>query len=124
MVEPDLQHRAAATAGRGDDGERKKKRKAAPAVVRLQIQPTGAVSVCLENAAGEPLIDNVTLQAGQDSETFKSKRFRMSFGTGEAVMRVDGKPYEVSDAAPIGYEVRAGGKPRALPEDERPTCGA
>jgi hypothetical protein len=46
----------------------------------------------------------------------------MSFGTGEAVMRVDGKAYQVSEAAPIGYEVRAGGKPKALPETERPTC--
>ena len=50
------------------------------------------------------------------------RRFRMSFGTGAAVMRVDGKAYEVSDDAPIGYEVRAGGKPKALPEAERPTC--
>jgi cytoskeletal protein RodZ len=95
---------------------------AEPTVVRLQLQPTGAVSVCLENAAGESLILNETLQAGQDTETFRSKRFRMSFGTGEAVMRVDGKAYDVSDDAPIGYEVRAGGEPRPLPETERPTC--
>jgi cytoskeleton protein RodZ len=109
----------------GEGEEQKKKRKRTPAkktVVRLQIQPTGPVSVCLENAAGEPLIQNITLQANQDSEMFRSKRFRMSFGTGEAVMRVDGKPYQVSDDAPIGYEVRAGGKPKALPEAERPTC--
>jgi cytoskeletal protein RodZ len=107
------------------DGETKKKRKrkqAKPTVARLQIQPTGPVSVCLENAAGEPLIRNVTLQANQDTETFRSKRLRVSFGTGEAVMRVDGKPYQVSDDAPIGYEVRAGGRPKALPESERPTC--
>jgi cytoskeleton protein RodZ len=113
-----------ATAAPSDDGEKKQK-KQAPAkktVVRLQIQPTGPVSVCLENAAGEPLIQNLTLDAGQDTEVFRSKRFRMSFGTGEAVMRVDGKAYEVSDDAPIGYEVRAGGKPKALPESERPTC--
>jgi len=108
-----------------DDGEGKK-RKRTPAkrtVVRLQIQPTGPVSVCLEDAAGEPLIENITLQANEDTETFRSKRFRMSFGTGEAVMRVDGKAYQVSEDAPIGYEVRAGGKPKALPEAERPTCG-
>jgi cytoskeleton protein RodZ len=114
----------AAPAGEGD-GEQKKKRRekpAKPTVARMQIQPTGPVSVCLENAAGEPLIENVTLQANQDTETFRSKRFLVSFGTGEAVMRVDGKPYEVSDDAPIGYEVRAGGKPKALPESERPTC--
>jgi cytoskeleton protein RodZ len=113
--------------GQGNgDGEKQKKRKRTPArktVVRLQIQPTGPVSVCLENAAGEPLIQNVTLQANEDTETFRSKRFRMSFGTGEAVMRVDGKAYPVSEDAPIGYEIRAGGKPKALPEAERPTCG-
>jgi cytoskeleton protein RodZ len=115
-----------ATAPSQGDGEgQKKKRKRTqekPTVARMQIQPTGPVSVCLENAAGEPLIENVTLQANQDTETFRSKRFRVSFGTGEAVMRVDGKPYQVSDDAPIGYEVRAGGKPKALPESERPTC--
>jgi cytoskeleton protein RodZ len=113
----------AAPAGEGDGEKKKRKRKPAkPTVARMQIQPTGPVSVCLENAAGEPLIENVTLQANQDTETFRSKRFLVSFGTGEAVMRVDGKPYEVSDDAPIGYEVRAGGKPKALPESERPTC--
>src|SRR5215216_3448004 len=115
-----------ATPAPSGDGEQKKKRKQTPAkktVVRLQIQPTGPVSVCLENAAGEPLIQNITLQANEDTETFRSKRFRMSFGTGEAVMRVDGKAYPVSDDAPIGYEVRAGGKPKALSEAERPTCG-
>jgi cytoskeleton protein RodZ len=107
------------------DDERKERRRAAkPKVVRLRIQPTGPVSVCLENAAGEPLIGNLTLDVGQDTETFRSKRFRMSFGTGAAVMRVDGKDYDVSDDAPIGYEVRAGGRPRALTEAERPTCGA
>jgi cytoskeleton protein RodZ len=121
--------RPAAKAGGGKAAERRKKRaakrkraRAQPTVVRLQLQPTGAVSVCLEDAAGTPLIGNQTLQAGQDTQTFKSKRFRMSFGTGEAVMRVDGKAYQVSEAAPIGYEVRAGGKPKALPETERPTC--
>jgi hypothetical protein len=91
--------------------------------VRLQILPTGPVSVCLENGSGEPLIANLTLDAGDDSETFEAKRFRVSFGTGAAVMRVDGKRYEVSDDAPIGYEIRAGGKPRALVDARRPDCG-
>ena len=110
----------------GDDGENKQKKRKReqekPTVARMQIQPTGPVSVCLENAAGDPLIANVTLQANEDTETFRSKRFRVSFGTGEAVMRVDGKAYQVSDDAPIGYEVRAGGKPKALSEGARPTC--
>ena len=95
---------------------------AKPTRVRLQIRATGPVSVCLESAGGTPLIRNQTLDAGQSSRTFRGGRFRMSFGTGAAVMRVDGKSYAVSDNAPIGYEVRAGGKPRPLPEARRPTC--
>jgi cytoskeleton protein RodZ len=113
----------AADPGDEEPKERKRKREEAkPKVVRLQIQPTGPVSVCLENAAGEALIGNLTLDAGQDSETFRSKRFLVSFGTGAAVMRVGGKEYGVSDDAPIGYEIRPGRRPRALPEEERPTC--
>jgi hypothetical protein len=113
------------TAAPAGDGQKEREREKTPPrkkTVRLQIQPTGPVSVCLENGAGEPLIGNLTLDAGQDSETFKGRRFRASFGTGAAVMRVDGKAYDVSDDAPIGYEIRAGRMPRALPESERPTC--
>jgi cytoskeleton protein RodZ len=107
----------------GDREEKQKKRRAAPRRLRFQIQPTGPVSVCLEDADGEALIRNITLDAGQDSETFRTtKRFRVSFGTGAAVMRVNGKEFEVSDAAPVGYELRPGRKPRTLPEDARPTC--
>src|SRR5215207_2376827 len=115
---------AATAAPAEDGGGKKKKRKAAERrTLRFQIQPTGPVSVCLEDAAGKALIRNVTLQANQDTETFTStKRFRVSFGTGAAVMRVDGKPHEVSDDAPVGYELRPGRKPRELSEDARPTC--
>jgi cytoskeleton protein RodZ len=115
---------ATVTPAAGQGGKKKKRKKAAakPTVVKLQIVPTGPVSVCLENAAGDPLIGNLTLDAGQDTETFRSRRFRMSFGTGEAELRVDGKAYAVSDDAPVGYEVRAGGRPQRLAEAERPTC--
>jgi hypothetical protein len=37
-------------------------------------------------------------------------------------MRLDGKPFPVSDDAPVGYVIRPGRKPRQLPEAERPTC--
>jgi cytoskeleton protein RodZ len=112
-------------AGQGGGKKKQKKRKESPAkptVVRLQIQPLGPVSVCVEDASGTPVVQNVTLDANQDTEVFRSKRFEMSFGTGEAVMRIDGKAYQVSDDAPVGYAVQAGGKPRRLPESERPTC--
>jgi hypothetical protein len=106
----------------GDGGGGKKEKRPKPTRVRLQIVPTGPVSVCLENAAGEPLIGNLTLDVGQDSQTFKGKSFTASFGTSAATMKVDGKEYPVSTEAPIGYEFRPGKRPRALPETERPTC--
>ena len=110
------------TAPAAEDGQERKRKPARRRNVRLQILPTGPVSVCVENGDGEPLIANLTLDAGQDSETFRAKRFRVSFGTGAAVMRIDGREYPVSDDAPVGYEVRAGGKPRTLADAERPDC--
>ena len=104
----------------GNGGNEEKQRK--PTRVRVQIVPTGPVSVCLENAAGEPLIGNLTLDVGQESQTFRGKRFTASFGTSAATMKVDGKEYPVSADAPIGYELRPGRRPRTLPESERPTC--
>jgi hypothetical protein len=115
-------------AGGGDDGgkdkggDKEKKKPKKPTRVKLQIQPIGPVSVCLENGEGEVLIGNLTLDDGQDSEVFKEKRFLVSFGTPSALMVVDGKEYPVSQAAPIGYDLRPGKKPKELPESERPTC--
>lgn len=90
--------------------------------VRVQIRPTGPVSVCLVNAGGNPVIDDETLDAGQDSRTFRGRRFRVSFGTAAARMRVDGRSYAVSRDAPVGYELRAGKKPRRLSDSRRPSC--
>jgi cytoskeletal protein RodZ len=105
-----------------EDPEKQPKRKRT-AKARLQIRATGPVSVCLEDATGKALIRNVTLDAGRKSDTFRTtKRLRVSFGTGEAVMRLDGKPFPVADDAPVGYEIRPGRKPRELPEAQRPTC--
>ena len=108
-------------AGEGEGGDKERKQRK-PTRVRVQIVPSGPVSVCLENAAGEPLIGNLTLDVGQDSQVFKGKRFVASFGTPAATMKVDGKEYPVSADAPIGYEFRPGKRPRTLPEAERPTC--
>ena len=41
---------------------------------------------------------------------------------GSGVMRIDGERYPVSDAAPVGYEIRAGGRPRELADDARRDC--
>jgi len=112
-----------APAEKDDEEPKRESKPARSAKARLQIRATGPVSICLEDATGKALIRNVTLDAGQKSDTFRTtKRLRVSFGTGEAVMRLDGKPFPVADDAPVGYEIRPGRKPRELSEAARPTC--
>ena len=106
----------------GNKKKKQDKKAAAPSRVRLQIQPTGPVSVCLEDGAGKVLIGNLTLDVGGDSNVYRGKRFRVSFGTPAAVMRVDGRRYQVSADAPVGYDVRPGKRPVRLQETERPQC--
>jgi cytoskeleton protein RodZ len=99
-----------------------KKKAAAPTVVRLRIVPTGSVYVCLEDARGRAVIDKATLEAGQTTRTFRSKRFRVTFGTAAARMRVGGKSYGVASSKdPVGYELRPGKRPRRLTSG-LPTC--
>jgi cytoskeleton protein RodZ len=101
----------------------KKKKPAAPTRVTLQIVPTGAVSVCLVDASGRALIDNQVLAAGENSRRYRGKRFRVSFGNGNARLRAGKRTVDVPDrSTPVGYEVRPGKRPRELPEARRPTC--
>ena len=103
---------------------RKKKRKpAAPTRVTLQIVPTGTVNVCLVDANGKALINSETLQAGQQTRRYRARRFRVTFGNGQARMRAGGRTIDVPDrSTPVGYEVRPGKRPRELSAARRPTC--
>src|SRR5829696_4352415 len=56
-----------------EERRRARARAARRAVVRLQIVPTGPVSVCLANRNGDILIRNEILQAGNPTRTFRSK---------------------------------------------------
>jgi cytoskeleton protein RodZ len=93
-----------------------------PTRVSLRIVPTGPVYVCLEDAGGHAVIDKETLAAGQSTRTFHSRRFRVTFGTSNARMRVNGHTYRVATSSdPIGYELRPGRSPRRL-AGGLPTC--
>jgi cytoskeleton protein RodZ len=103
---------------------RKKKRKqAAPRRVTLQIVPTGIVNVCLVDANGKALINSETLQAGRQTRRYRGRRFRVTFGNGQARMKSGGRTIDVPDrSTPVGYELRPGKRPRELSEAQRPTC--
>jgi hypothetical protein len=100
--------------------KRRHRRHAAPTRVTLRLSATAPVYVCLENASGHPVLDGVTLAAGQRSATFHSRRFRANFGNGNVRMRVNGHTYRAADTGkPVGYDVRPSGRPRRLSEAAR-----
>ncbi len=104
--------------------ERKREKAATPSLVRLQVRPTAPVYVCLEAAGGRTLIDGRVLAAGADSDTFRSSRFMIGLGNGSAVLRIDGKSFDVPPSSnPIGYEITPKGR-KTLPESRRPTCAS
>ena len=107
-----------------DEPRRDRRRRPAPSRVRLQIVPSGTVNVCLVAAGGRTLIRSQDLQAGDATRTFRSRRFRVTFGNGQARMRVDGRTIDVPDRSePVGYEVTPR-RHRELAAEQRPTCAA
>jgi cytoskeletal protein RodZ len=101
----------------------KKSRKATPTTLRVRIEATGTVWVCLEDGAGKALVNQRTMQAGERTQTFRGRRFMVAFGNGSARMRIDGRSVQVpSRGEAVGYDLRAGRKPRELPTGRRPTC--
>jgi transcriptional regulator with XRE-family HTH domain len=89
----------------------------------LMLAAKGEVWVCLVNGKGNPLINGLILAPGESEGPFRSGSFSLALGNGAVTMTVDGKQAEIPEpSSPIGFEVRADGSVRELPEGERPTC--
>jgi cytoskeletal protein RodZ len=112
-----------ATPAASSKKQRKRKRPAAtPAVARLRIEATGTVNVCLVDATGRVLIRSQNLSAGSRTRTFRSRRFRVTFGNEFARVRVNGRAFKVPRSREaIGYEITSKRR-RVLPAAQRPTC--
>jgi cytoskeleton protein RodZ len=83
--------------------------------VSVRITASGTVYVCMEDARGRAVIDKRTLESGQTAGPYRSKRFRVTFGTASARMRVNGRSYGVAVSKdPVGYEIRSGSRPKRL----------
>ena len=99
-----------------------RERPARPRTTRLRIEATGPVFVCLR-AGDRTLVDGETLQAGERTRTFRSRRFRLTLGNNAVLLRINGEPRRVSPSdQPIGLQItpRRGRQP--LSADERPLC--
>ena len=91
----------------------KSKKSSKPASVR--ISATGTVYVCMEDASGRAVVDKRTMQPGETAGPFRSKRFKVTFGTSAARMHVNGHTYGVAVSKdPVGYEIRSGSRPKRL----------
>jgi hypothetical protein len=94
-----------------------------PAVVKLAIEPTAEVWACVLDAKGKPLVDGLTLAAGETVGPFSSRSYTAAFGNGSVTVSIDGKPaHTPSSPSPIGFTVDRHGKVHELPEGERPSC--
>ncbi len=83
--------------------------------MRVRISATGQVYVCMEDSRGRAVVDKQTLNAGEATRTFTGRRFKVTFGTSSARMRVNGRSYGVaSSREPVGYELRSGRKPQRI----------
>jgi hypothetical protein len=91
--------------------------------VKLEIEPTAAVWTCVVNGKGRPLVDGLTLLAGESIGPFHSRSYKAAFGNGSVKVLVDGKVAKTPSAPnPIGIEIDAHGKVHELPEGSRPSC--
>jgi cytoskeleton protein RodZ len=92
--------------------------------VKLQIQPTAAIFVCLENAKGKIVIPGQILQAGQNTRTFSSKRFRITLGHGgDSTLQLNGKAFPIPASAGQVSFVITRKKRKQLAPGTGPTCG-
>jgi cytoskeleton protein RodZ len=95
----------------------KKKASASSRLVRLQIVPTGPgpVAACLVDASGAARIPGTALQQGGSAGPYRSKRFKLRLGNGNARLRVDGTPHDVPDASPVAFRISKGSVKRVDP---------
>ena len=93
-----------------------------PRHVTLRLTATGTVWVCLVDDDGRPVIEGVTLPAGEKEGPFRARAFEVTFGNGQVTMDVNGDPVPVPSVAdPLGYRVTPD-KTAELAEAARPTC--
>ncbi len=90
--------------------------------VRLQIIGTGDVNVCLKGG-DRTLVNGATLGDGDKTASFNSKRFRLTLGNNNAILRINGRNRRVKASAdPIGVQITPGAGRQPLPASRRPVC--
>ena len=119
---PTTSQPASKPAAKGGAPAKRKSAGPAPKVARLQILGTAPVYVCVKAAGNRTLVNGETLAAGGKTNTYRSSRFTVTLGNGNAQMRVNGRLLPVPDVQNgIGYVVTPTGR-RTLSPSQRPVC--
>jgi cytoskeleton protein RodZ len=99
--------------------KRRRQKAAAAKTVRLRLVPSSPVYACVVDGSGKQLFGG-TLSGPQ---SFKSKHIRMNLGRPDVTVTVQKKRLKIPPGSnPVGYDLRAGKKPRPLPLGQRPNC--
>jgi cytoskeletal protein RodZ len=92
------------------------RRKPAATDVRLQIRPTEATYLCVDDGAGRVLFQGTL----SEPRTFRQKRLRMNLGRTSAMVRVNGRPVPLGGGSDsVGFAFTPRGR-QPLAEAERP----
>jgi hypothetical protein len=101
---------------------KRRARKAAPTTVKLQLQPTGQVYVCLVDGRGKKLIPGQIFNTGQTIPTKSAGKLLLTLGNNNVTMKVNGVSVPVpASAGSIGYRLVPGGH-SALSAAQQPKC--
>jgi cytoskeleton protein RodZ len=86
----------------------------------LDLVPTGAVWVCVENPANKILVPGKIYSVGEAIPKASGKELLVSLGNGNVTAKVDGKPYTIAQSGePIALEITSKG---AQPTTRGPSC--
>lgn len=90
-----------------------------PKDASLRVVPTGPIYICAERPGGVIIVAN-TFDVGETVQTMKGKKLLVTFGTANAQVKVNGKPYTLtSTGRPIALEITPTG---AKTISTGPTC--
>ena len=99
--------------------ERRRRQRALASTVRLRLVPAEPTYACVVDGSGEMLFGGTL----SEPRNFKSKRIRINLGRTSVTVMVNKKRLRIPPSSdPVGYDLRAGKKPKPLPLGQRPNC--
>jgi cytoskeleton protein RodZ len=113
------ENQSPASSGEGRERTTQEER---PSRVTLRLTTTGTVWVCVVDENEQPVVEGVTLAAGEEAGPFRGRAFNIGLGNGAVEMEANGKRVPIPSAAdPVGYRFTPERTVELAPE-ERPTC--